>query len=200
MRSYASRSTNRRARALAFALLAATVVQLAAGALLDLDQFAGKAFGTRLVAYPAMMLALPVCWWLANRRRPRGWLVPWDAAALVMWGFFVDVTGNSLDLYDTIDWWDDANHFANWLTLALGVGICLAHARVRPRWMLAVATVGAGAALAIAWELGEWYTFIRHGTELDTAYQDTLGDELLGTLGAAVAAWLVVVVDRRRAG
>jgi hypothetical protein len=41
--------------------------------------------------------------------------------------------------------------------------------------------------LAIGWELGEWYTFIRHGTELDTAYQDTLGDEALGTLGALVA-------------
>ena len=33
--------------------------------------------------------------------------------------------------------------------------------------------------------------FIRHGTELDTAYEDTLSDEVLGTLGAFVAAWFV---------
>jgi hypothetical protein len=45
--------------------------------------------------------------------------------------------------------------------------------------------------LAIGWELGEWYTFIRRGTELDDAYQDTLGDEALGTLGAFCAALLV---------
>ena len=50
---------------------------------------------------------------------------------------------------------------------------------------------GLGAALAIGWELGEWYTFIRHGTELSTAYEDTLGDEALGTLGALLAAFVV---------
>ena len=53
---------------------------------------------------------------------------------------------------------------------------------------------GVGALLAIGWELGEWYTFIRHGTELDTAYEDTLFDEVLGSLGAALAG---IVVARR---
>ena len=53
---------------------------------------------------------------------------------------------------------------------------------------------GVGALLAIGWEVGEWYTFIRHGTELDTAYEDTLLDEVLGSLGAALAG---VVVARR---
>ena len=52
-----------------------------------------------------------------------------------------------------------------------------------------------GAILAIGWELAEWYAFIRHGTELATAYEDTLGDEALGTLGAALAG---VLVARRR--
>jgi hypothetical protein len=50
---------------------------------------------------------------------------------------------------------------------------------------------GLGAVLAIGWELGEWYTFIRHGTELDTAYEDTLSDEILGTSGGFVAALFV---------
>ena len=45
--------------------------------------------------------------------------------------------------------------------------------------------------LAVGWELGEWYTFIRRGTELDGAYEDTLSDELLGTLGALIAALIV---------
>lgn len=48
-----------------------------------------------------------------------------------------------------------------------------------------------GAVLAIGWELGEWFTFIRHGTEIETAYEDTLGDETLGTLGAVVAGFIV---------
>ena len=48
----------------------------------------------------------------------------------------------------------------------------------------------------MVWELGEWYTFIRHGTELDTAYEDTLFDEVLGSLGGAIAG--VVIAFRAR--
>ncbi|MCW2928904.1 MAG: hypothetical protein JWM86_2872 [Thermoleophilia bacterium] len=188
-------------RLAAFVILALTVAQLAAGGLLDLRQFEGKAFGTRLIAYPLMMLALPIAWKLIAHVRGVRSPVPWDATAFVMWGFLVDVTGNTLDLYDTLVWWDDANHFANWVTLSFGVGLCLARGAggVAPRWLLAVATAGAGALLAIVWELGEWYTFIRHGTELDTAYEDTLGDEALGSLGAIVAGIVLSGVLRRRA-
>ncbi len=104
--------------------------------------------------------------------------------------FLVDVTGNSFDLYDAVVWWDDLNHFANWVLLCTGLGLLLC-ARVRPAWAVVVLVTGLGAILAIGWELGEWCTFIRHGTELSTAYEDTLGDEALGTLGALVAGFLV---------
>jgi hypothetical protein len=57
---------------------------------------------------------------------------------------------------------------------------------------------GLGAVIALGWELGEWYTFIRHGTEIDTAYEDTLGDETLGTLGALVAGLVVARVLAQR--
>ena len=73
------------------------------------------------------------------------------------------------------------------------LGLLLARAEVRPRWVLGLAVAGLGALLAIGWELGEWWTFIRHGTELGTAYTDTLGDEVLGCLGAALAAVLVTL-------
>jgi hypothetical protein len=45
--------------------------------------------------------------------------------------------------------------------------------------------------LAIGWEVGEWYAFIRNGTELDTAYEDTLFDLVLGSCGAALAGLAV---------
>jgi hypothetical protein len=175
------------------AVLAVTVGQLAVAAFVPgLDRFEGKAFGARLVAYPAMMLAVPAAWWLADRRatgRQRD--VPWAAFGWVMLPFAVDVTGNTLDLYDTLWWWDDANHLVNWFFLSLGLGLLIARARVRPGWALWLAVTGTGALLAIGWELGEWFAFIRHGTELATAYTDTLGDEALGTLGAAVAGLVV---------
>jgi len=151
-----------------------------------IDRFADKAFGARLIAYPLLMLLTPAIWWLVVKRREPDSRPPYGAFTLVMLPFLVDVTGNSLDLYDAVVWWDDLNHFANWLLLCAGLGLILC-ARVRPTWAVVVLVTGLGAMLAIGWELGEWFTFIRHGTELDTAYEDTLADEALGTLGALVA-------------
>lgn len=168
-----------------------TAAQLAVATFIPgLPQFEGKAFGARLVAYPLLMGALPAVWWLVARRPPIATL-PWTAFALVMAPFLVDVAGNTADLYDTLTWWDDLNHFVNWLLLCWGCGLLLVRGRMTPRWALVVAISGLGALLAIGWELGEWYSFIRHGTELDTAYEDTLGDETLGTLGGIVAALIV---------
>ena len=172
-------------------VLVLTVAQLAVAEWAPgIERFADKAFGARLVGYPLLMLLTPIVWWLVMRRRDPRPEPPYGAFSLVMLPFLVDVTGNSLDLYDSLGWWDDANHFANWLLLLTGLGLILCRG-VRPRWAVVVLVAGLGAALAIGWELGEWWTFIRHGTEIDTAYEDTLGDETLGTLGALCAGLLV---------
>jgi hypothetical protein len=172
------------------AVLVLTVAQLAVAEWVPgIERFADKAFGARLIAYPVMMLLTPAIWWLVNRgRRKRP---PYVAFALIMLPFLVDVTGNSLDLYDTVDWWDDANHYVNWLLLLAGLGLLLGR-EVRPDWALPLLVTGLGAVLAIGWELGEWYTFIRHSSELATAYEDTLGDEALGSLGGLTAALILL--------
>lgn len=43
-------------------ILVLTMVQLAVGAFADLPQFEGKGFGSRLWAYPLMMLLVPAIW------------------------------------------------------------------------------------------------------------------------------------------
>ena len=156
----------------------------------DLPQAEGKGFGARLLWYPIIMMVTPAVWCLV-RRPPAVVQLPWPGFALIMSPFLIDVTGNTLDFYRSIEWWDDLNHFTNWFLLCLGIGLLMRHARMAPRWALTVTVTGAGAALAILWELGEWYTFIRHGTELGTAYEDTLGDETLGSLGGLVAGLVV---------
>ena len=181
-------------RRLTTAIFAATVIQLAVAAFIpDLAQFEGKGFGARLAAYPLMMLAVPAAWAARQRHRDLGTLsttAPWNAFSLLMTPFLIDVTGNTLDLYDRVAWWDDANHLVNWFLLSLGIGLLLLRAHITPPWALGVLVAGIGALLAIGWEIGEWYAFIRNGTELDTAYEDTLGDEALGSLGAALAGLL----------
>jgi hypothetical protein len=176
-------------------VLAATVAQLAVAEWWPgIERFADKAFGARLLAYPALMLLTPVVWWLVVGRRDRTAQPPYTAFTLIMLPFLVDMTGNSLDLYDSLDWWDDVNHYVNWLLLLAGLGLLVAR-EVRPAWAMALLITGLGTILAVGWELGEWFTFIRHGTELDTAYEDTLGDLALGTLGSLTAGLLL---SRRR--
>jgi hypothetical protein len=192
----------RRARTIFAVVVAATVGQLVLATVAsDLPQFAGKAFGARLVFYPLMMLLPPVVWLGVSRRRATAATLPWAGFALIASPFLVDVTGNTFNLYDTIWWWDDANHYVNWLLLCLGIGLLVERGGVRPRWALAVLVTGVGSLLAILWELGEWYTFIRHSSELATAYEDTLGDEALGSLGGLTAAliltWMGATETRR---
>jgi len=180
-------------RTVSWAIVVATVGQLFVATFFSsqFEQFDGKAFGSRLIAYPLMMLLVPAVWAYVRQRRGGTEPLPWLGIALIMLPFLIDVTGNTLNLYDTVDWWDDVNHFANWLLLCAGIGVLLLRSSIRPPWALGLLVFGLGAALAIGWELAEWYTFIRHGTELDTAYTDTLGDEALGSLGAAAAGVLV---------
>jgi hypothetical protein len=179
------------------AVLALTVAQLAVAAFVPgIERFEDKAFGARLVSYPLMQLVVPVLWWLAVGRRRPDQPTPYGAFGLVMLPFLVDTTGNTLDLFDPIVWWDDANHFFNWVLLCWGIGLIICR-RVDPRWAVVAVVAGFGAVLAIAWELGEWLTFIRQGTEIETAYEDTLGDLALGTLGGLVAGLVVAATLAR---
>jgi hypothetical protein len=48
--------------------------------------------------------------------------------------------------------------------------------------------IGFGAITAVLWEFAEYFTFIRDSPEVETAYEDTLGDLALGLTGSVVAA------------
>jgi hypothetical protein len=171
------------------AVKVALVGILAFGAFSGLEQFEDKAFGWRLVFYPLAAVVVPVGWWLAKKPQP----YPYALDILLVAPFLVDVVGNALDLYDSITWWDDLNHFVNWGLLCLAVGQLVLRFPL-PRLATFVIIVGVGAIAAILWELGEYFAFIRNSDELDTAYTDTLGDMTLGLTGATVAALATVTV------
>ena len=171
------------------AKLATTVILLVAVLFPDLPQFEGKAFGSRLVAYPLAVLIVPAVWRFRWRASP----FPVAGDLLLTLPFFIDTAGNALNLYDTVDWWDDANHFFNWMLLSGGF-TALIRPTVDSKWTLAGLCIGFGATTAIVWELLEYWTFIRNSPELATAYEDTLGDLGLGLSGSivsgVVALWL----------
>jgi hypothetical protein len=171
------------------------ILLLAFGAFSGLERFAGKAFGWRLIGYSVAAVLVPAIWAARGRRGP----FPFAADTLFVLPFLIDTIGNALDLYDTIDWWDDANHFVNWALLSGALATVLGRSRVgRPE--LVALIVGFGATTAILWEIGEYFAFIRNSPERATAYTDTLGDLTLGLGGSAFTAaisWAVVARLRR---
>ncbi len=152
----------------------------------DLPQFQGKAFAGRAIAYPVAVLIVPAIWWLFLRRRMA---FPVVVDILIGLPFLIDMAGNALNLYDSIEWWDDANHLLNWALHTAAIGILL-----RMTMLPAAARVGLGigwaATTAILWELGEYVAFVPNSPEAVTAYGDTLGDLALGLLGGSIASVL----------
>jgi hypothetical protein len=157
----------------------------------DLPQFHGKAMVGRALTYPIAALIVPVAWWLLSRSRPREY--PYALDVLLVLPFLIDVVGNAADLYDSISWWDDLNHFVNWGILVSAFAQLLIRLRLE-RWVAAGLAIGFGAVTAVLWEFAEYYTFIRNSPEVRTAYTDTLGDLALGLSGSVVAAVLMITV------
>ena len=175
----------RRAFAVDVVLKLALVAALVFGAFSGLERFEGKAFGARLIAYPLATLVVPAAWWLGSRRPP----YPYAGDILFTLPFLIDTLGNVFDLYDTIVWWDDANHLVNWALLTGAFGQFLLRLPLGVLNTFALA-LGFGAVTAVLWEFGEYVAFIRDSPELDTAYTDTLGDLALGLSGSTVAAFV----------
>lgn len=178
--------TRRIARWVDVALKAALIGLLLLAVLFpDLPQFEGKAMTGRAIAYPLAALLVPAVWFLYGRKRSDRY--PYALDILLTLPFLIDVAGNALDLYDSIDWWDDANHFVNWGLLVAAFGQLLVRLPVG-RVAAVGLMIGFGAATAVLWEFAEYFTFIRNSPELETAYEDTLGDLALGLSGSVVAA------------
>jgi hypothetical protein len=152
----------------------------------DLPQYSGKAMLGRALTFPIAAVLVPVVWWLRFRDRP----YPSDVDLLLTAPFLIDVAGNAAGFYDSIAWWDDANHFVNWMLVTAAAALVLRSSGLGRLNCFGLA-VGFAAVTAIAWELAEYVTFIRFSPELATAYLDTLGDLALGTLGGTVGAAVV---------
>ena len=157
----------------------------------DLPQFTGKAFTGRAVAYPIALVALPILWWSFGRKR-----IAFPIAADILFGlpFLIDVVGNALNLYDTIWWWDDANHFVNWALQTSAVVLLLRNGGWG-YWTRVAFAFGWAVTTAVLWEFAEYVTFVPGSPEAATAYGDTLLDLALGMAGGALAA---IVVGRLR--
>lgn len=153
----------------------------------ELPQFTGKAFSGRALAYPIALAVVPIGWWLFGRSR-----IAYPVVADILFGlpFLIDVVGNALDLYDTIAWWDDANHLVNWALHTSAVALLLRGGSWGQATRVALAFAWAVSS-AVLWEFAEYITFVPDSPEAATAYADTLLDLALGMVGGAIGAIVV---------
>lgn len=171
------------------------LVWMLVSALIDPDaaNLRDKGAEARAVVYPLLAFTVPAIWLLCWKERSS---FPWLADLMVTVTCFTDILGNRMDLYDTLAWFDDWMHFMN-TGLIAGAVILLTLHRSSSLLRSVERSLAVGATAAIAWEIGEYFAFIRQGTERQFAYTDTLGDLALGTLGSVVVAVAIHAAWRR---
>lgn len=140
-----------------------------------------------------LAFAVPVVWLLLWKERAS---FPWLADLLITITCFTDILGNQMNLYDTIVWFADWMHFMNTGLLA-AAAVLLTMRRTTGFMPVLERALAVGATSAIAWELAEFFAFLRWSPERRNGYADTLGDLSLGTLGAVAAAAAIHVLWRQ---
>lgn len=158
----------------------------------DLGNMEDKGAHARAIGYPLVAFAVPFIWYVWWRDRAS---FPWLADLLITVTCFTDTLGNRMDLYDSIVWFDDWMHFMNTgLLTAAVILLTLPHTTSVVRTLERALAFGATA--GIVWELAEYVAFLSKSTERRSAYTDTLGDLTFDTLGALVAALVILTLWR----
>jgi len=157
----------------------------------DLPQFADKGMAARAVFYPLVALLVPVSYQLFLKRRIA---FPVLIDICVTLPFFLDTAGNAANLYDTLSYFDDVLHFANWVPWVTAFGLTLVYWPLG-RLNVAALTIGFGAVTHILWEMAEYVAFItKNDDELVGIYKDTIGDLGLSLTGSVTGGVLVATV------
>lgn len=161
----------------------------------DLPQYQNKGMAYRLVLYPFVAFAGYVICGIIRWRMGRHFAYPHLLDLLVTFCITLDMLGNTLNLYDSVVWWDDLMHLANSVPWVLTIGIALRMYTRLSRWNIAALTLGFGAVSHIIWEIGEYLTFVpTNPLEGPSAYRDTIGDLAMSLIGSLIGAILIATV------
>jgi hypothetical protein len=147
----------------------------------------GKGLVPRAIGYPVAAFAIPFVWFTWWRQRAS---FPWTADFLVTFACFSDIFGNVMNLYDSVDSFDNIVHFVNTGLLTAAVILLTMH-RSTSLGAVLERSLAFGVSAALVWEIAEYFAFLRWSPERLGAYADTLSDMSLGALGSVLAAFWV---------
>lgn len=153
----------------------------------------GKGLVPRAIGYPIAAFAVPFIWYTWWRQRAS---FPWAVDFLVTFTCFSDMLGNVLNLYDSVESFDNMVHFVNTGLLTAAVILLTMH-RSSSLGAVIERALAFGVSAALFWEIAEYFAFLRFSPERMGAYADTLSDMSLGALGSLLAAFWVHALWRR---
>jgi hypothetical protein len=154
----------------------------------DAPQFATKAMTARAICYPFSLVIVPVGVWISRRRLHGRAPAPYPhlLGILVTAPFVIDLGGNALDLYDSIEHFDDWAHMFNPVLFVIAACIFFASTGV-PKWTVAIMAFGVGSTFHVAWELIEGQILMQlANVDLGITLADTLSDLAWGLVGSGV--------------
>jgi hypothetical protein len=153
----------------------------------------GKGLVPRAIGYPLAAFAVPFIWYTWWRQRAS---FPWAVDFLITFACFSDMFGNYLNLYDSVDSFDNLMHLVNTGLLTAAVILLTMH-RSTPLGAVMERALAFGVSAALAWEIAEYFAFLRWSPERLGAYADTLSDMSLGALGSLAAGiWIHALWQR----
>lgn len=153
----------------------------------------GKGLLPRAIGYPIAAFAVPFIWFTWWRQRAS---FPWAVDFLITFACFSDIFGNFLNLYDSVESFDNVMHLVNNGLLTAAIILLTMH-RSSPLGAVVERGIAFGVSAALVWEIAEFFAFLRWSPERLGAYADTLSDMSLGAVGSILAAFAVHALWRR---
>lgn len=150
----------------------------------ELPQYQEKGMTYRIIGYPLVAFSVYIFKRFAKINKP----YPYKIDILLSLIIALDMMGNALGFYGSIEWWDDIMHFLNCTLLTPVIMLIQPIISHKNKIAYFINTLGLVAWLQIAWEVAEYITFITTSNhELMTAYRDTVGDLIFGQIGSILA-------------
>ena len=163
----------------------------------ELTQYRQKAFGIRIVSYPIVASLSFIIYYLFLKRKKVAYPIIADLCLTLV--VLADFAGNTLNLYDSISWWDDVMHFLISIPWVIVAGLIL-RKYIKNKHVIFGLVVGYGSVTHVLWEVFEYLSFVRsNSVESITAYKDTIGDLAMSLGGSIVGAVIVAYLVREKA-
>lgn len=161
----------------------------------ELTQYQNKGMNYRLIGYPLAAFSVVITRYLSKQRGK----YPYSVDIFISLIIALDMLGNALGYYGSVEWWDDVMHLINCALLAIVLIRLLRSSAIAPA-IRNIIVIGIISWLQIVWEIAEYAIFLKTNSyEMPTAYRDTIGDLFIGQIGVIAAVLLNIYIDKVRA-